>query len=532
MSYYWDKNGNVIYDTPEKVPLSFIEKQQRKLQALVDNSSSWLNNSNPDSEAYKQKANIALGLITAPIGGSSALTSNLAKPLTPLLGKKIGQNVAQGIGSGLTGGAVEGFGRGLIENENPLKTMAEDSVTGGTLGGLGGYGLGKIAKNLEKQRILNNAGNSAMLNNWFNDYVDGLSNKTKPLAEYRALKQGINGGNIENLFDINGHLNIDDFDFTYNQLPRSNKHNYHVYTIEENKLPKEIVSRLKRAENKRFKDWAHTYNTKGGEVRSGLYNNQWTKQAVQNAIDKYNTHFNKKSLKEIANTDEVKNFHKQNNLSFNVDPETNIIEELQIYKSPVYNKRQSSAYSLALDNDGNVYYKRKSNHWGNFHTNIYEDDILKQNKPEYEQFLKDNPGSDHLDFLESLGYNTSDPYGRVGRQSHLWDLIGGDTNSHKSQSGYIKIGNINENKLFDKLTNDNNKLKSVNLNDKINYIDLMDEAEKARITSELNTNLSKTEKRRKKIKRSIGNYHYHIKNNGFNNYDFTGRYLIDDLFNR
>lgn len=187
---------------------------------------------------------------------------------------------------------------------------------------------------------------------------------------------------------------------------------------------------------------------------------------------------------------------------------------------------------MALDNDGNVYYKRKSNHWGNFYTNIYEDDILKQNKPEYEQFLKDNPGSDHLDFLESLGYDTSDPYGRVGRQSHLWDLIGGDTNSHKSQSGYIKIGNINENKLFDKLTNDNNKLKSVNLNDKINYIDLMDEAEKARITSELNTNLSKTEKRRKKIKRSIGNYHYHIKNNGFNNYDFTGRYLIDDLFNR
>lgn len=203
--YYWDKNGNIVSDT-EQVPLSFIEKQQRNLQALGDNAKSWLNNSNPDSEAYKQKANLALGLITAPIGGSVALTNNIAKPLMPFFGKKIGQNVAQGIGSGLTGGAVEGFGRGLIENENPLKTMAQDSVIGGTLGGLGGYGLGKIAKNLEKQRILNSADNSAMLDNFFNDYVDGLSNKTKPLAEYRGLKQGVGGGNSNTLFDKNNPL--------------------------------------------------------------------------------------------------------------------------------------------------------------------------------------------------------------------------------------------------------------------------------------------------------------------------------------
>lgn len=525
--YYWDKNGNMVSDT-EQVPLSFIEKQQRKLQALGDNVSSWLNNSDPESEAYKQKANLTLGLITAPIGTTATLTSGIARPLMPFLGKKIGQNVAQGIGSGLTGGAVEGFGRGLIEKENPLKTMAQDSVIGGTLGGFGGYGLGRIAKNLQKQKILNNADNSAMLDNFFNDYVDGLSNKTKPLAEYRGLKQGINGGNSGELFDINGHLNIDDFDFTYNQLPRSNKHNYHVYTIEENKLPKEIVSRLKQAERKPYNE--NYYLTKGGEVRSGLYNNQWTKQAVNNAIYKYNKHFNKKSLKEIANTDEVKNFHKQNNLSFNVEPETNIIEELQIYKSPVYNKRQSSAYSLALDNDGNVYYKRKSDHWGKFHTNIYQDDILKQNKAEYEQFLKNNPKSDHMDYLESLGYDVSDPYGRVGYKSHLWDLIGGDTNSRKSQSGYIKIGNINENKLFDKLTNNNDKLKNVNLNDKINYIDQMDNAEKAQITSELNTNLSKEQRKRKNIRKAIGNYYYTVKNKDFNNYEFTGRYLIDDLY--
>lgn len=109
-------------------------------------------------------------------------------------------------------------------------------------------------------------------------------------------------------------------------------------------------------------------------------------------------------------------------------------------------------------------------------------------------------------------------------------INGGDTNSNKSQSGYIKIGNINENKLFDKLTNNNDKLKSVNLNDKINYIDQMDEAEKTRITSELNTNLSKEQRKRKNISKAIGNYYYTAKNIDFNNYKFTGRYLIDDLY--
>lgn len=223
-NYYWNKNGNLVSDTQD-IPLSFFEKQQRNLKAFRANTSWWLNNANPKSEAYKQKANLALGLITAPIGSTATLTSGIAKPLIPFLGKKIGQNVAQGIGSGLTGGAVEGFGRGLIENENTLKTMAQDSVLGGTLGGLSGYSLGKIAKNKEKQRILNNADNSAMLDNWFNDYVDGLSNKTKPLAEYRGLRQGIKKGNYKNLFDRNNPIHQAQLKIIENTSPSLD--NYH-----------------------------------------------------------------------------------------------------------------------------------------------------------------------------------------------------------------------------------------------------------------------------------------------------------------
>lgn len=68
------------------------------------------------------------------------------------------------------------------------------------------------------------------------------------------------------------------------------------------------------------------------------------------------------------------------------------------------------------------------------------------------------------------------------------------------------------------------------LNDKINYINEMTDAEKAHITSEFNTHLTAAQRKRKNIQKSIGNYYYTAKNNGFDNYEFTGRYLIDDLY--
>lgn len=77
----------------------------------------------------------------------------------------------------------------------------------------------------------------------------------------------------------------------------------------------------------------------------------------------------------------------------------------------------------------------------------------------------------------------------------------------------------------------NEVLKKPNLNGKINYIDEMSNAEKARITSEFNTNLTNKERKKKYIKRFVDNYYYKAKNNGFNNYEFLERYLIDDLLN-
>jgi hypothetical protein len=150
-------------------------------------------------------------------------------------------------------------------------------------------------------------------------------------------------------------------------------------------------------------------------------------------------------VKDYVNSDLVQNFHKNKNLQFNTETEAPIISEKQFYKSPTHNGRQSSAYSVVLDKNGNVYYKRTSNHWGDFFTNTYDTDILRANKQAFEAFKKANPNLTENDFLQSLGYDTSDIYGRIDINKHSWDLLGGDVNKKTSQTGYIKIGNINKN---------------------------------------------------------------------------------------
>ncbi|MBR5154681.1 MAG: hypothetical protein IKW58_03040, partial [Alphaproteobacteria bacterium] len=136
------------------------------------------------------------------------LAGGAIKGLTPIVGRKIAQNVATGVTSGLASGAVEGLGRGLMENQNPLKTMATDSLAGGLLGGLGGYGLGKVAQKFERAKLPNN---KVAQEQYFNDYVADLNNKTKAMADFRAGKLGMNNGKMEKAYNFIGEnaQNID-----------------------------------------------------------------------------------------------------------------------------------------------------------------------------------------------------------------------------------------------------------------------------------------------------------------------------------
>lgn len=53
--------------------------------------------------------------------------------------------------------------------------------------------------------------------------------------------------------------------------------------------------------------------------------------------------------------------------------------------------------------------------------------------------------------------------------------------------------------------------------------------EYAKVIHELNSNLSKEERKKKSITKAIGNHLYTIKNNGFNNYRITKREPINDI---
>ena len=151
----WDKNGNIYYTDENGQVVDFkvnpFVKLANKVKATATNIGNWLNETDPNSEAYKQKVGTVLGLVTAPLGLGATLTGGIAKGLTPYVGRKIAQNMAQGIGSGVAGGGVAGGLEAGLNDRNIAIGGLQGATVGGLLGGLGGYGLGKVAQKLNTQ---------------------------------------------------------------------------------------------------------------------------------------------------------------------------------------------------------------------------------------------------------------------------------------------------------------------------------------------------------------------------------------------
>ena len=151
----WDKNGNIYYTDENGQVVDFkvnpFVKLANKVKATATNVGNWLNETDPNSEAYKQKVGTVLGLVTAPLGLGTTLTGGIAKGLTPYVGRKIAQNMAQGIGSGVAGGGIAGGLEAGLNDRNIAIGGLQGATVGGLLGGLGGYGLGKVAQKLNTQ---------------------------------------------------------------------------------------------------------------------------------------------------------------------------------------------------------------------------------------------------------------------------------------------------------------------------------------------------------------------------------------------
>ena len=153
----WDSKGNIYYTDENGQVVNFkvnpFTQLANKAKATAYNVGSWINETNPNSEAYKQKVSAILGLTTAPMGLGTALTGGIAKGLVPIVGRKIAQNMAQGISSGVVGGAIGGGAEAGLNDRNIAIGGLQGATVGGLLGGLGGYGLGKVAQKLNTQTV-------------------------------------------------------------------------------------------------------------------------------------------------------------------------------------------------------------------------------------------------------------------------------------------------------------------------------------------------------------------------------------------
>jgi len=197
--YYTDENGNRV--KPDS-SLNAFQRFGRNIKAKATNFNSWLNETNPDSEAYKQKVNTLLTLETLPMGAGKAATQWGASKLMPFMGKKIGQSVAEGIGAGAVSGGVYGTGNALIEKENPIIGGLAGMVGGGLTGGLFNGVLGNIVKGvragkLRNHKSLNNMTQEeikALRNNargYYNDYIKGTSVYRDDLGKINFGNAGI-----------------------------------------------------------------------------------------------------------------------------------------------------------------------------------------------------------------------------------------------------------------------------------------------------------------------------------------------------
>lgn len=137
-------------------------------------------------------AAIQIGSAAIPFTGGGRLAVEGAKLLKPMVGKAIANTIAKGTIAGAKSGAVEGFGRGLMEDENPLLTAAYDSVLGTLLGAGAGAIEGKITQKMA-QKALKDA-DKVTLDQYYDDYIADLTNKTNAMAEYRAAKEGFEKG--------------------------------------------------------------------------------------------------------------------------------------------------------------------------------------------------------------------------------------------------------------------------------------------------------------------------------------------------
>ena len=186
--FYTDNKGEIVNNKD----FNLFQKTARKIQAFGTNLKNAIEETDADSEMYKEKTEALAGFGLFPLGSSAA--APLAKAATPLLGRKIAQTTAQNFTGGALSGAAAGYLHGKLHNEDPYRDALQSLLVFALTSGTAGYLGSKVEQSIALKRAASSS-DTGILNKYYSDYIEGLNNKTKPIADFRAQKLGIKSNN-------------------------------------------------------------------------------------------------------------------------------------------------------------------------------------------------------------------------------------------------------------------------------------------------------------------------------------------------
>ena len=196
------KRGN--YTREEK--MAIIKDVGNMYQNQIDNEL--------QKELAKQYTGAALEIGSAALPGGG-VSGQIAKKLVPAaitktMGRKISQDIATSAIGGAIDSAVYGAGRGLMDNENPIQTAAQDALSGAVIGGALGGVTGKIGNDA---RAVETKGINQMRKHWGIPFRKASGNPKKAIDTLRENQQGF----VPNVYDKEG---VGKFDMVYGKPKR------------------------------------------------------------------------------------------------------------------------------------------------------------------------------------------------------------------------------------------------------------------------------------------------------------------------
>lgn len=197
-----------IFDELEKQLKNPNLTREQKVRLIEDAGNKYRNSIDDDLKKYIRNQRIGAGLqIGSVIIPGNAVGGTISGKIIPkvvqkTLGRQFTTDVAASAIGGAIDGAVYGYGRNMMENKNPLKTIVEDSAFGFGAGAAVGGTVGNL---VSKIRSANTKGIKQMSKHWGIPWRKASGN---PEIAIKTLMENQRGF-VPNVFNKPGIGNFD-----------------------------------------------------------------------------------------------------------------------------------------------------------------------------------------------------------------------------------------------------------------------------------------------------------------------------------